>query len=155
MTQQIELSPIPVSPSLAARVRRFAGALTPEEQAQVRAMQPHDVTGLRPPSLWAKAQQVTEALTAKERDELRRMLTGAVVRRGRRSDDVAGYRAAEYEDEFGYKGHPGSNIQPIGGGGGFNLMHIVYALGILQLTAGIIQGPNGQGGWAPRNPVEP
>jgi hypothetical protein len=138
--------------TLEAKLHEFAAGLTEEESAQVRAMQAHDVTGMRPPSLWAKAQQVAEALTARERDELRRMLAGAAVAARTDGGDVAGYRAAEYEDEFGYKGPPGSNIQPIGGGGGFGLMHLVYALGILQLTAGIIQGPNGQGGWKPLEP---
>lgn len=64
--QQIQNSPGTISPSLEAKLRRCADALTPAEQAQVRALQTDDVTGMLSPSLETKLRQCADALTTEE-----------------------------------------------------------------------------------------
>jgi hypothetical protein len=52
--------------------------------------------------------------------------------------DTEGFRAAEYEDEFGYKGRPGSNpaYQPNAGGGA--AVPVILMGALFVLTAGTV-----------------
>jgi hypothetical protein len=84
-------------------------------------MRMQDVTGMLSPSLWDKAQAAVEALTPAEAAELGRVLErlGAAAAGGDEAD-AKGFRAAEYEDEYGWKGPPGTNPNFVGkGGNGF------------------------------------
>jgi hypothetical protein len=130
--------------TLEAKIRRFAGELTPEEQEQLRAIQaqPRDVTGLMSSSLWDKAQQVAGMLTTEEEAALRHMLARAgVTTAGSDEAEAQGFRMAAYEDEWGYKGKPGtggaSGWQSGVGGGGNLVGGIKGILGDLG-GAGII-----------------
>ena len=110
--------------TLHAKLQQFADGLTPDEQAELRAMQtePEDVTGMLSPSLEDKVRRAAEELAPEEEAELYRLLAPADEGAATGADDDArGYMKAVYEGPYGWKGRPGTDPelkQPGGGGGG-------------------------------------
>jgi hypothetical protein len=139
--------------ALEAKLRRFADALTPEERAEVRALQPHDVTGMISPSLRAKAQQATDELTTAEVAQLGLLLERAGVAATSAGEaEVRGYRVAQYEDAYGWKGPIGTGGESLPPAGGSNTiagisLGLLAALAVFTLggpAVGVYQKETGQ-----------
>jgi hypothetical protein len=107
MAQQTENSPGAMMPSLEAKLRQLAAGLTPQDEAQLRALQQEASTGELSPSLQAKFQQCATELTPLEATQVRLLLQLARVGAAAGGeDDNVGYAAALYEGDFGNKGRP-------------------------------------------------
>ena len=122
MSQQTDNSPGALAPSLRAKLEQFADGLTPDEQAEMRAMQgePEDVTGMLSPSLEDKARRAVEELTPEEEAELYRLLAAAGAGASDGADaSVEGYSNPLYDDGWGNKARPGG-VEAQGGGGRLN-----------------------------------
>jgi hypothetical protein len=80
-----------------------------------------------------------EALTPEAQDEVHRMRAGATVAAPiDDAADVAGFRAAEYEDEFGYKGRPGTGSPLSGWSDGERTAGYITLAAVLLITAGFL-----------------
>ena len=128
--------------TLEAKLRRFADALTPEEQAEVRALQTHDVTGMLSPSLRAKAQRAADALTTAEVAQLSLLLEHAgVAATTTGGADVRGYAIAEYEDAYGYKGKIGTggeSLPPVGGSSPLAGPLLLFGMAVASVFSGAV-----------------
>jgi hypothetical protein len=148
MRQQMQNNVDTISPSLEAKLRQFADGLTAEEQAQVRALQTNDVTGMLAPSLRDKAQQVADTLTPEEQAQVHLLVERTGVAAPATDEaDVEGHRAAHYEDDDGWKGKPGTNPNGVGKGGnslgqlaGWGLMGLIAIGTVLYPGARIVEG---------------
>jgi len=108
--------------SLASKLQQFVAGLTPEEEAQLRALQTENDLGALAPALRAKVERSAAGLTSEERAELRRLPAGVdrPVAAGERPD-VRGHMAPLYDDGLGNKGRP-QPTEGTGGGGDFGAL---------------------------------
>lgn len=111
MTRQPEHGASTMLPSLEAKLRQLAGELTPEDEAQLRAMGMMASADELSQSMQVKFRQCAAALTRDEATQLRLLsefISGS-------TDDTAGFMIALYEGDPGNKGRSGQVGLPAGG----------------------------------------
>jgi hypothetical protein len=128
--------------TLEAKLQEFGAGLTDEESAQMRGFLMEIGRGL-PPSVQAKARRFIRNLTTEEAAELAQAAQHAAVDGALDAEaDAQGYRAAAYEDEYGYKGRPGTNPMNAGGSSGVDRWGFALVFGSIGalLIGGILGG---------------
>ncbi|MGH2585461.1 MAG: hypothetical protein ACRDJE_11155 [Dehalococcoidia bacterium] len=154
MTQHARNDPGTIPSTVWAKLRHFAGGLTPEEVEQLCVMKPEGGTAELSPSLQAKVKQGARELTPEEQVQVRLLVQHA--RTGTPAGEEAdtdGYMIAQFNDGQGKKGR----LQPVvGTSGGFDLdlQDFVNAVGFLAFTTELLEGPGGLAGPAP-DPGQP
>jgi hypothetical protein len=129
--------------SLEAKLHEFAAGLTAEEMAQVRGFLMELDRGLTP-TVRAKARQFVRNLTPDEAAQVAQVAQRAAADPALDGQaDAQGYAAAAYEDEYGYKGRPGTN--PMNAGGGSSADRWGFAVVIGSIGALLIGGILGGG----------
>jgi hypothetical protein len=118
MTHQMEHQPLTIETSLGTKLRDLVAGLTAEEEVQLHSMRVESGAADLSPSLRAKLQQAADRLTPEERSQVRDLVRRAAVDPMLGIEaDTTGHAVAVYEDEYGYKGRPGTNPAYMAQGG--------------------------------------